>query len=536
MIFRLWLSLLAFMLVTSVAARAQVQSTGTQSQPAAPNAPLELPDVFVTGKVVVDIAAGAKQAPQKPFRLTALDLDSLNPSEKFPSPAVPNRQLPAFARLRNTRSYYIDASFGSYVSPEVEAGAAFRAGNYQIDADFDCRYSRDWAPGAELLDAGLAVSSSYLAPEKFYLFGKGLTETDVSVRHRAYTLFADPRAPMRNTTRLHASLSTEAFVDDQPIKALFDWHRHAVSTTSVAEMTDQRLRASISGNVSARYGFEALVDLQSKNDVGYPFYQMSALRSFGDTLLNVRAKFGLQYGQTTTAMQRTGVLVDVEATYQASEVFSFGAALRSGLHPVSYSALISQNPFISTQSQVDLPYDIANAEFRVKYHPTQAFIGLARVGIKQTTRSLLWQGDSLSQFSIFYADASTVSAALDLSYSVSRNDMLLGTVNIQQVTLQSGGKATYVEPLRLDAIYERKWNADMRTRLLVQYVGKRWADILGLVQIDSYTNIGANLAYGLGRDIEIVASVDNLINSTIILWNGYRERGIFVSGGVSWRL
>ncbi|HBB24767.1 MAG TPA: hypothetical protein DCZ59_00725, partial [Bacteroidetes bacterium] len=56
-----------------------------QTPPVAqPNAPLELPDFLVTGKAVVDVAAGAKNLPTKPPTFSLQELDSLNPTEKLP--------------------------------------------------------------------------------------------------------------------------------------------------------------------------------------------------------------------------------------------------------------------------------------------------------------------------------------------------------------------------------------------------------------------------------------------------------------------
>jgi outer membrane cobalamin receptor len=69
----------------------------------------------------------------------------------------------------------------------------------------------------------------------------------------------------------------------------------------------------------------------------------------------------------------------------------------------------------------------------------------------------------------------------------------------------------------------------------MQYVGKRYVDIENTGQLDAFLNVRMQGSYAASSTLDVVFNADNLINSTIILWNGYRQRGIFVSGGVSWR-
>jgi hypothetical protein len=524
----------AFLLANASVMLGQAQ-TGAP-QPPAPNAPLELPDFLVTGKAVVDIAAGVKQTPQKPARFAANDLDSLNPTEKFPSPTVPNRSLPRFSRARTVTSSFIDVAFGTYTTPALDAGTTFKADAYRVDLQADALYTKDWQPKARLLDIGASVGSSYVAPEKFYIFGKGLTETDVSARHRSYSLFALPDAPERRTTRIFAGVQTEATVAEQPVTASLYWNLHSLADGSADALHDQRIHGDASARLGKRYDAEIQVDVQSRAQQAYPFLQASVGRTFGDSAVRFDAMLGGQYATSTAGLVRIGLVAEVSFDHQISELFTYGGSLYSGLRNAGFSKLLSDNPYLNGTTLVDVPYDIINVGLSGKYHPSQRLQVSVHVGFRQTTRSPIWTDTLAGRFDVLYKDITAVTFQAEMQYQPSLRDQILLVSTAQSAVMSDDKAAPYVEPFRLDAVYRRYWSADISTNVGLQYVGRRWTDASNSLELDGFLNLYAQLRYAVGRGMDVVVNADNLVNSTIILWNGYRERGIFVSAGVSWRM
>lgn len=531
-----FLVLTCFYLTGAIETFSQGQSTSQPpGQQTPPNAPLELPDFLVTGKAVVDIAAGAKQTPQKPFRLSTSELDSLNPTEKFPAPSVPNRSMPKFNRSRSVHHSYVDASFGSYTTPELAVGTEFTAGDYIIDAAFDGLYADDWTPGASIVNAGLALSSSYEAPEKFYLFGKGLTETDLLVRHNEYTLFADSTAPARSTTRMHAAVATEAVVADIPIAAQLHWNSHNVIDQGADGVRDQRIRGRVQAQLAKSYRGAFDIDLQSRGDASYPFMQAAIGKTFGDSLLRMRATLGAQLAASTAAQSRVGLLADLGAEYEADEFMSYDLSLRSGMRALSFAEQLIINPYVSASSLIDVPYELLNVAATVKYHPSQQLQVLGRVSAIRTVRSPIWVGAASFQFDLAYHEVTLLAGSMEMIFRPTARDVLSASATAQSARLATGLEATYVEPVRIDATYQRTFSPDLQTVLSMQYVGRRYVDLENSRQLDAFLNVQIRASYALSKTLDIQVLADNLINSTIIVWNGYRERGIFVSGGVSMR-
>lgn len=524
----------AFLLANATLMLGQAQ-TGAP-QPPAPNAPLELPDFLVTGKAVVDIAAGVKQSPQKPARFAASDLDSLNPTEKFPSPTVPNRSLPRFSRQRTVSNSFVDVAFGTYTTPALAAGTTFTADEYRVDLQANGLYTHDWQPNAKLLDIGASIGSSYVAPEKYYLFGKGLTETDVVVHHRNYTLFALPQAPERSTTRIFAGIQTEAHVAEQPVTASLHWNLHSIADASEDALNDQRIHGEASAQLGKRYQAAMQVDVQSRAEQAYPFMQASIGRTFGDSAVRVGTSLGGQYATSTAGLVRIGLMAAISFDHEISELFSYGGIVYSGLRNAGFSKLLDDNPYVNGATLVDVPYEIVNVGLSGKYHPSQRMQVAVNVGFRQSTRSPVWTDTLTGRFDVMYKDITAVTLQAEMQYQPSLRDRIVLVCAAQSAVMSDDKAAPYVEPLRLDAVYRRYWSADLSTNIGMQYVGRRWADVSNSLELDAYLNLHAQIRYAVGRGMDVVVNADNLVNSTIILWNGYRERGIFVSAGVSWRL
>lgn len=509
-----------------------------QQPPSAPNAPLELPDFLVTGRAIMDIAGGAKQTPQKPVKMGRPELDSLNPTEKFPTPLVPNRPLPLFKRTHTVALSYADMSLGSYFSPSIVAGHSLKLAQYLVDLEGYATHSQQWQPGAFRTNLGGTLSSSYIAPEKFLFFGKGLTETDISVTNSTYTMFADSSAPVRSALRVFGGVTTEALVNNVPILAGLSWNTSRLSEVTGSQRTDSRLHGDFRCDVGRTRSVTlmAAIDAQTLDSSSYPFIQAGGSTSLGDSMLPVTLSAGLQYATSTMGDTRLGAEIRAQATYYASLNSTYTASLRSGLRRVGFSDFLALNPYVSSSASVDIPYDLLELRGTWKYHPTTHFQTVMGIGIRRSEREAIWQNADVRTFLPVYRAATALDLWSEVFYQITERDRFNGALRVRSVTLDSQQTATYVEPLAIDVRYQRAWNAELHTSFNMQYVGKRQVRLSTNGELDAYLNVSFSAKYSLGSGLSLTLDADNLINSSIMLWNGYRERGIFVSGGITWRM
>jgi hypothetical protein len=217
--------------VTVICTDCGTQSLRAQQQkatkPAAKQSeqPLELPEFVITGVEAIDVPGGRKQAPQRPPRLTAEELDRLNPLEKQPPRAIPAVRLPEINLAPQTLQGFVRGEFGMFITPALDAGYHMQAGGFDLYARAHGTYSQGHSTthatgisranntpdrSTGFTDVGASLTTSYVAAEKFFFFGGSKTDSYIRGRHRSYQLFGSEAAsaPQRSTLEAGGGVQT----------------------------------------------------------------------------------------------------------------------------------------------------------------------------------------------------------------------------------------------------------------------------------------------------------------------------------------
>ncbi|MFM8772125.1 MAG: hypothetical protein ACKOE4_08950, partial [Candidatus Kapaibacterium sp.] len=335
--------------VSSLGMRAQAPPAQPAPQPSTqPNAPLELPDFLVTGKALVDVASAAKHVPTRPPTFTLAELDSLNPTEKLPPPLAARRPLPLFMRKDDYSPGYVDVSGGAYLTPSLQAGYSLRTGGYTLDLAGGIEHSEGWVDGSGYTTAQARLNSSYVAPEKFLFFGKGLTETDVQLRHQAFSLYADTASLRdRSSVNLLAGVQTEAKVENVDVIGTFGWSNIGLTTTAPdtlgnASASDNAITANVScawSGAGVRSSVDVDMRLQSLNGSSYSFIEALYGRRWNAGAWIVGVSAGPQIGWTKTNETRAGLMARALAQNVLSPNSTLRLELSSGMRPTSFADL-----------------------------------------------------------------------------------------------------------------------------------------------------------------------------------------------------
>lgn len=532
---------IAFALLFVVVCHSSAQTT-PQSQP---NAPLELPDFLVTGKAVVDIAAGAKEVPSKMPTFSLQDLDSLNPTEKLPPPLAARRPLPLFSRSVNQVPGYVQASAGVYLTPSIEAGYSLRTGGYTLDLAGMAEHSNGWVNGSNYTTIQAGLNSSYVAPDKFLFFGKGLTETDFQVRHESYSLYADT-ASLRNraSTGLRAGVTTEAKVGDVSLLGAFAWSRLALTTSRQAggpeeSALDNSIRADVTASWSKqdnRSSARAGMQMQSLNGRSYSFFEAAYSSQWNSGPLTYGFGIGPQLAMTTADETRFGVRATAVGQVDLNEALTARMDLTTGMRSSSFAAFVSSNPYVQDSAIVDHAYDIFDVRASLMYQPVVATSVVMTLGARVSSRELVWVDGTAARFLPTFQSVNRLWLSIEAEHAVTSRDHILGDMRLVRATLDSGMSQTYTPGFEASVGYERQWLPSLRSILTLQYIGKRWVDVTNTTSLDGYLDLRIAVDYALNRSIDLQLRGENLVDSSVFLWNGYRARGIFVSLGLLWKM
>lgn len=533
---------LSVLMIGTLAAFSQTQP----SPPVQPNAPLELPDFLVTGKAVVDIAAGAKALPSRPPTFSLSELDSLNPTEKLPPPLAARRPLPLFTRKERSSPGYVDLSGGAYLTPALEAGYSLRTGGYTLDLGTHVEHSQGWVENSGYTTIQANLNSSYVAPEKFLYFGKGLTETDLQIRQQSYALYGDTLLGReRSSTAITAAVTTEAKVDNTDITGRFGWSRTGLMTSasdSLAEesATDNSITAGVSAlwtqGGSGRSAIDVDLRLQSLNGKSYTFIEALYQRRWKGQAWSYAIAGGPQLGSTTTGETRLGLRVVGMGQTDLTSNSTVRIELASGLRPTSYREQLQANPYIVDSVNLDHAYDLVDARVSLAYQPSVVTSMLFTAGFRSTSRERTWEDATQGRFILSYRPVTALWAAAEGTHAVTARDVVIGDLQLTTAASDSGRTQTYVPLLRATLGYERLWSSQVRSSLSVLYTSQRWADVGNTRTVDGFIDLRAAVVYAASATVDVELRGENLVDSSVFLWNGYRGRGIFVRLGILWKL
>lgn len=520
--------LFAFASVTSLQGLAQTQS---------PAQPIELPEFIVTGKEQVGVPGSTKQSPLRPPILASTQLDSLNPIEKLPLPGMPGAPLPHYHKDRLGYQGWLDVQMGNYLTPSLIAGYSLNVGGYLVDLSGAVRASNGWVPGSNYVVGGLNIRSTYVAPETFVVFGGSETSVDVGMETKHYNLYARNTAPSRTLLLMNAGVTTNGQWERLKFSGGLSFHSSRFSDSSSSANSNNDIVGKIKVIYKQEtYGIGGVANLRLSefNSQQYPFANVGITGETEGRALSAGVSVLGQYATTTLGESRSGVLLMASAQWHADPMITIDGSVKSGLRNLTVADMLGMNPYVAGTVITDVPYDVVDIVGNVRYHPVVRFTAEGGLRIQRTDRDLVWSSSSAGLFAPLWLQSSTVTIHGGMRYVVSANDAVTADVSIISSTVQGKNKP-YVAPYTASAGYNRTWTPKLRSEVVAVFQGERYSDLANTNILDAFLDLRVRVLYRIGTAMDAFVRAENLVGSTMILWEGYRERGVFVSAGISWR-
>lgn len=503
----------------------------------APNQPIEFPEFIVTGKERVEVPGGTKNVPARPPILGKAQLDSLNSLEKVAPPMLPAAALPMPQRAMVTLPGYLSGEIGQYTTPDVKAGYSVVTGGYRLDFAGAMEASNGHVTNAAYHKGEARVLSTYVAPEKFLFFGGSTTELDLGLTSRAYRFFGDTAAAERTVLALRGGVDVEGEFDGVLYRALANY-RSTATTLAQRDASDTEIHGAIFGEQRWKdldVGAGVNIFLRTFAGNAYPFLEGMANGRYDLGSVRLSAQAGLQSATSTKGIVRGGILLQATAQYEAGPDWSIVANLRSGLQPTVFNELLQRNPYVSDTVVLDAAYDIVDVSAKVIWHPTLRVQASAGLRVQQTDRQPVWIPASSGAFTLDYRTANTIELPFEIRWLPTGSDVLRADLLLTSATIVDAKATPYVSTTVASAWYDRVWTQNLRSSLGLVFVGSRFSDIKNERALSGYVDLRAKVEYDVHNRVSVTARVNNLLGADILLWDGYRERGIFVAAGCTWR-
>jgi len=503
--------------------------------------PMELPEYIIVRDAILNIKSGTKRFPEKIGPMSVAQLDSLNSLQKQQPILLPPEALPYKIMQEKRRTGFIKGSAGLFSIINAQGEYRRDFGHFDAYGRAFIKNTGEFVDNANAVDYGILLSSDYLADKKYWIMGGSRTRTTVNFRNRDYKLYSVSDAPERSLINFDVAVSTEGNYSGFAFCTGADLGFFKMSQNS-ANANDNNLSGYLKiKKVSDKYelGGNVAVDFHNVRGNGSHFLQANAFSSFlyGKFTFNINA--GIQGAGNSDGTERGGLLLSVDADYRLSELFTISGGALTGLNKNSFRQAAEMNPYVNNNSLVDFEYKMPMIKANLLYHPNVRYrmsLGTRFSATERTPVFLPNATDPDGTFVIDYVQMNKIEIITEAFASISDKDKLFGNFTYTYSNMSNNDKqAPNMSALTAAADYKRQWTEEFGTQIGAIYIGERYADLDNSTSLDGFVNLSVSANYQIINDIKVYIDFDNLTNSGIFIWNGYKEKGLFMSLGVLWQ-
>ncbi|HRP01168.1 MAG TPA: TonB-dependent receptor [Candidatus Kapabacteria bacterium] len=501
--------------------------------------PLELPSFIIQGNLKVDVATGVKQDPKKPNALTSNILDSINSLDKQPSILLVSDEMIPTSLKQTPINAYLGVDIGRFTTGDVYGFYQTNVGGYSLAFKGNYDFGAGHIDKAEFNKLNLGVSSDFIAPMKFFIFGGSRTRTSIEYNNYSYNLYSNLILPShRSMNHFKATVDVEGNSGGIQFNTGLGFNGFQLKTEPV-ELADNNFSTYL--RMKKRWdkfliGANAIIDLHSLAGNNANFIQLGGELSFIAGDLSIGGEAAFQIASTPNDIDRGGLLINGNLEYRLNKFFTIKGNVRSGLSKQTFIENYYQNPYISNFSNYDFSYDIINFNGIIEFHPYQELSVSTLFNFAHKDRIPVFIDDSFIQlgtFNLSYQTGTIIKSVFEANWKIESTGNIVANLTAIQSSLSdySSSSIPYYPNISIGVEYIKQWNHKFGTKIGLDYVGERYVDLINSKKLDAYLNIKLGADYKILDNMKLFVNFENLINSDIYIWNGYKERGIFASIG-----
>jgi hypothetical protein len=518
---------------------------GQEQKPATGNVskPIELPNFIIEGKEQLNVKTGTKQAPDKPSVMSKEQLDSLNSLEKQQSQLLPPEPLPLKVINTEYDRGYLNASIGRYLITDFEVGYGFELKDYSFFANAGFDHSNGHISNSDFNRVHINLFSDYIAPDKFFIFGGSKTRTNLKFNNSNYKLYANNFPVERQVMNLNLGLQSDGSYKGFIFSTGAKFHSLQMSNNYPDSISTSLGNNLLSGNLMVKnsghlyeIGAKAKVDFEFLRTNSAHFFESSAFGTLNLNKLTVNVEAGFQSGSSSNEIVRAGLLLKGDLSYNLNSLFTLKAGIFSGLNKHYFNELVITNPYIDRFANIDYSYDLPAIKAFIYYHPNQE-IGISG-GIKlgSKDRSPIYDSLNAGSLTLIYEQINYFALESEAFWTLTQIDKLLANISFNYSTLSESGNLTPYTPLLKMAVdYSRKFpDYNFGTNFGLIYIGERFADLENKIKLNGFIDIRLKVDYKVFDNLTAFVMLENLLNSDIYVWQGYKEKGVYFGLGLNY--
>lgn len=512
---------------------------------------IDLPEFVITGSERIELNIESK---------------TLDDQERLYTPARPTtgerpmnvgealspKHIKSFAKTPGALNGRMFAGFGFYGTPQFDGWFGQYNPTSSIVVNGYYSESNGHVKDAGFWRGGFGVRGSYTLPETSSILSSAQLNGETKYYRDSYRAYAS-RFPNRvrdvSGVEVSGGIGSRYALPYKSITGLdysakTGWSHFSASDTSISSETE----FFVNGNASARFlemAFRASVDYRissySMNLPGLQTGHWLSFRADGRQLLtpSFQLSYALQQFVYRGNIQATSgrFYPNIEFRYSFTEKVSLYSGFAPSLDRNTLSSLIKQNRYIHTDAQV-LPTDTRiHVYVGMEFLPMDEITATVKLAYKQINNyPTFYDMDSAKVWEVLYLSGIR-STKLDISalYRLNQKQNVTAYFSTQTVKQNdSAGTIPYLPQYTVGSIYHHFFDVGVHAEAFIEFTSSRFSNFNNTHSTSGFLSTGVKGEIELFEHFRGYAELNNLLDQHYFIWNGYRERTIYLLLGISY--
>lgn len=482
--------------------------------------------------------------------LEAGELDSLNPHGKEGDITIPLRGYPApDDPPRPQKPVYIEGSIGLNTTALLRAGFSGTSWPFDYHGRLDYSSSSGFLENNEESRLSGTLGGGYVIGMNYGIFSGGHMGGEVGYDRRAWRLYALESAPERSLDGWHVEGTSSAGIDRIDLHGTARLRHFSVDQTPrTTETLTPGLSDGVAVDMTSLEGeleattttgsilWDGLLDLRLTDagdaSLGFARLDLGTGLDIGILRLRLGGRLGVAEGsdgESVTSLVPTG-----ELRFSPVNGLSLLGRLDGGLHQTTPARLLEINRYATLDGRW-LPEEEARGyEVALTVAPSAAW-GFRGGASRRTFDSWLhFEASTAGEFRPLYDEATIDRIDADLFVNITSRDRLAAVVAFSEGIRGDGTALPYVPRVDAELFYHRRlFNIPSTAGGSVRFIGERQGSSRTL---DPVLLVSLDWSYTVARVFDVVLTARNVLGASWERWEGYQERGFFLSIGARARL
>ena len=518
----------------------------------APLPKIELPEFLITGQETIDLPVSAKSiADEEKLYLSVSRL----PGQKDVDVSAMSKQQKNIAVPAGQMDGKVYAGFGNYVTPAMEGwfGKNYNDGGILFHASFGS--SNGHLVNAQWQKTGLGVQGDYLSSQTFGTAAGSRFDGGMSFSNQSYRAYSSASpAQLRTLSDIGINLGfsshtpkIEKLGDEINYSSRLSWNRTALDDSASASESE----LGLSGNATTQWSsYQLRADVEYKTSgITMPLPatlelhspQWFVLRFSGRTFFTpsieaiITVQQFLYRGNVSITSGR--LYPNVEIQYFAGEAATLFAKFSPTVERTTLGSFVTMNTYIRNALElqsIEIPFSVSlGSEISI----STTFRGKAVVTYRTMQNFPVYvELNSAKVWDVMYLpDIRAISFDLQGSYQFSKRNS--GMLAVSFNSTEEKGSSNIVPNLPsaiISGAFRHSFDNGVMAEASAEYVSKRWTDVAHSNANAGYILVGGRVEYKFLDNVRALVQVDNLLNQQYYVWDGYVERPLFISLGVTY--